>query len=414
MAEVIIQKFMTENGLGVVDYNSLANKPEKITVDEALSSTSTNPVQNKVVNTEIDNLNTKIESAKKDILDGLADGTYGTGTAGNSAQLGGHTPDYYATLDTQGISTYTHSKSGTIHNFVGTGENGKVKMTADILSGDSFTVNGESVNAYCGPESASSAMAGESYNGKWLTFTYDGAQLNFKGGGGLGSTKLAATTATAEDVLSGKTFYSGNKTLKTGTMPNRGTAQWAGHIAQGFTDENEYIAFRNIPEGAYFANGTDYGPEIRANKSDVIDFLGGTKDAESKTITPSGSSQTYTFTTSGKYCTGNMTVTVPAAGCYSMRVINGNCDGNTHIVNLDLTDGAGTYSICIVHTSFYGGSDGTTYYINLLGKQIASEGGSAQGAATWGPETRSITSSNCTIEYKWPNGNITITYVRIK
>lgn len=41
-------------------------------------------------------------------------------------------------------------------------------------------------------------------------------------GSGLTSGKLAAANAALAEVLSGKTFYSGDKNLKTGTMPNRG------------------------------------------------------------------------------------------------------------------------------------------------------------------------------------------------
>lgn len=41
-------------------------------------------------------------------------------------------------------------------------------------------------------------------------------------GGGLTKSKLALANATAGDVLSGKKFYAGDKTLKEGTMPNWG------------------------------------------------------------------------------------------------------------------------------------------------------------------------------------------------
>lgn len=42
-------------------------------------------------------------------------------------------------------------------------------------------------------------------------------------GGGLSKSKLALANAALSDVLSGKTFYAGDKTLHTGTMPNRGS-----------------------------------------------------------------------------------------------------------------------------------------------------------------------------------------------
>lgn len=79
---------------------------------------------------------------------------------------------------------YTHSKSGTVHEFTGQGANGRALMTADVSSGDTFTVNGEPVTAYMGTDNATESMAGNPYTGKWVTFVVDDGVLNFKGGGG--------------------------------------------------------------------------------------------------------------------------------------------------------------------------------------------------------------------------------------
>ena len=46
-----------------------------------------------------------------------------------------------------------------------------------------------------------------------------------------GSVDFSRATASTSDVLSGETFYAGNKTLKTGTMTNRGT--WSTTINPG-------------------------------------------------------------------------------------------------------------------------------------------------------------------------------------
>lgn len=82
-----------------------------------------------------------------------------------------------------GVKLYTHSKSGTVHEFSGTGPNGRAKMTADVEAGDTFTVNGAPVTAYMGSDDAAKSMAGEEWNGKWVTFVSEDGILSFNGGG---------------------------------------------------------------------------------------------------------------------------------------------------------------------------------------------------------------------------------------
>ena len=122
----------------------------------------------------------------------------------------------------EGVSVYTHQKSGTIHKLTGSGHNGRVKLTANVAAGDTVQVNGKTVPAYVGAETFADALAGEALRGRWLSFVWDGTQVNFKAGGGLSNTKLALADATPATVLEGKTFYAGSdKTLKTGTQKNR-------------------------------------------------------------------------------------------------------------------------------------------------------------------------------------------------
>ena len=119
----------------------------------------------------------------------------------------------------EGVSVYTHQKSGTIHKLTGSGHNGRVKLTANVAAGDTVQVNGKTVPAYVGGETFADALAGESLRGRWLSFVWDGTQVNFKGGGGLSNSKLALADAAASDVVEGKTFYAGNdKSLKTGAI----------------------------------------------------------------------------------------------------------------------------------------------------------------------------------------------------
>lgn len=117
-----------------------------------------------------------------------------------------------------GINIYTHSKEGTVHNFQGEGSNGKALLTANFAEGDTITVNGSPVTAYMGTEEAISSMAGNEWNGKWITFVVDGDTLNFKGGG----SKVTVSGLSAAVVKSGTTVTvkQGEKTITevTGTL----------------------------------------------------------------------------------------------------------------------------------------------------------------------------------------------------
>lgn len=68
------------------------------------------------------------------------------------------------------VQTYVHSKSGTVHEFTGTGANGRAKMTADVSAGDTFTVNGSPVTALVGPYPAAGAFMGRAYAGSYISF----------------------------------------------------------------------------------------------------------------------------------------------------------------------------------------------------------------------------------------------------
>lgn len=117
------------------------------------------------------------------------------------------------------VQVYTCVKSGKVYALKGTGAVGRFKVPAAWSAGDTWTVNGKAVPAYCGADAADgdSVVAG-----RWVLFTFDGSRLDFNGGGGLSASKLAQATATEGNVLAGKRFYAADKTLKEGTMPNRG------------------------------------------------------------------------------------------------------------------------------------------------------------------------------------------------
>ena len=115
--------------------------------------------------------------------------------------------------------------------------------------------DGTTLPAYIGTEDFGAALDGEPVSGKWLTFTQDGTQVNFKGGGGLSSSKLAAADAEPGEVLEGVKYFAGDKTLKTGTMPNQGakTIMYAGSdvaIPAGFHNGSGKVTVDGGNQGA--------------------------------------------------------------------------------------------------------------------------------------------------------------------
>lgn len=166
------------------------------------------------------------------------------------------------------VQTYTHTRSGTVHNFAGSGANGRALMTADVQEGDTFAVNGEPVTAYMGTESAAGAMAGSQWNGRWVSFVFDGETLNFKGGGGLpaadraklipgnikagvtffeGTPRAVAGTFTADadagaaDLLSGRTAYVNGEKV-TGSIPSKAAATYTPAAADQTIEAGQYLS----------------------------------------------------------------------------------------------------------------------------------------------------------------------------
>ena len=160
-----------------------------------------------------------------------------------------------------------------------------VQVVYELASAATYAhpIQAESLPAYYGTEDFVTALAGEPVTDKWLTFTNDGTQLNFKGGGGVGVSKLAATTAVPADVVQGKTFYSKDKTLKTGTIVDRPALNDAVSVG----NDGSYIYYR-INKGAYRTNQAIGYPEIRASNDSVISNIpGGNNGAWSGTYSGS-------------------------------------------------------------------------------------------------------------------------------
>lgn len=140
------------------------------------------------------------------------------------------------------VQEYECSKSGNVYALTGEGAVGRFKVPAAWSAGDTWTVNGKAVPAYCGADAADGDCVAA---GRWITFVYDGTRLDFNGGGGLSASKLAQATAADTDVLTGKKYYAGGKTIKEGKMPNRGS--WGATLSPG--------GVATIPSGFHDGSG---------------------------------------------------------------------------------------------------------------------------------------------------------------
>lgn len=217
----------------------------------------------------------------------------------------GRQRDIFAYADSLGVSTYTHTKMDNVHHFNGSGTSGRVKMTADVEAGDTVMLGGEEVPAYVGAETFADALAGEPVTGRWLTFTQDGTQINFNGGGGLSNTKLALATADTGDVISGKKFYSGDKSLKTGSILPRNTvgqngtvglSQFLPGVAVSRANSNNTQTNNNLDKvsrlcfqpPAGFYNGNTYVGETFAKVASAIGLNEGNLCAGSSVLDVTG------------------------------------------------------------------------------------------------------------------------------
>lgn len=187
-------------------------------------------------------------------------------------------------MNEKGIQLYTHSKSGTVHEFIGTGPNGRAKMTDNVVSGDTFTVNGTPVIAYMGADEAAESMDGSSYNGKWVTFVYDSeaSTLNFKGGGG----RVTVSGLSAGVVKQGTTVTvkQGAKTIASvvGTLPDGNAAKKIA-VGERITDTHATIyatyAASNISN---FASASGNGIKLNESGRYAITLIAGSAYANGK------------------------------------------------------------------------------------------------------------------------------------
>lgn len=151
--------------------------------------------------------------------------------------------DVKGRVDNEGIQIYTHSKSGTVHEFTGNGPNGRALMTDNVATGDTFTVNGTPVTAYMGTDDATDSMAGSAWNGKWVSFVYDGSTLNFKGGGGLSA---ADKETVRQWMVAGHSVQNGKVA---GTIPSKAAATYTPKTTAQTIAAGQYLSGAQIING---------------------------------------------------------------------------------------------------------------------------------------------------------------------
>lgn len=158
------------------------------------------------------------------------------------------------------VQPYTCEKKNGVYALVGSGAVGRCKIPASWAAGDSFTVNGVAVPAYCGAD----AVDGDTIvKGRWVLFFYDGTQLNFNGGGGLSTSKLALATATEGNVLAGNKFYAGSKTIKEGTLTLTGNVSADKMLegSSGYANDAHSIVKGNMPNKGSWGTTINPGGE---------------------------------------------------------------------------------------------------------------------------------------------------------
>ena len=178
------------------------------------------------------------------------------------------------------VQEYECIKSGSVYALTGEGAVGRFKVPAAWSAGDTWTVNGVAVPAYCGADAADGDCV---VAGRWITFVYDGTRLDFNGGGGLSASKLAQATAADTDVLTGKKYYAGGKTIKEGKMPNRGAVSEAIYpgdsyeIPIGYHNGNGIVtakrSYKTVYLGQQTAAFTNFIYDVKSHYGSIYDKL---------------------------------------------------------------------------------------------------------------------------------------------
>lgn len=265
------------------------------------------------------------------------------------------------------VQVYSCAKTGNTFALTGSGAVGRFKAPATFASGDTFSINGKAVPAYVG---ANAVDADTIVKDRWVLFTYDGTQLNFNGGGGLGANKLALATAEPDDVLDGKKYYAKNKTIKTGNLPIQ--PKTVSPVSYSVSSGNLNA---RIPKGAYKDDAGAGYPEvvIPVGSAPASAVLAGNNFTSAEAGVNVGGSMTNQGNWSWEISPGGA-VTVPGGyhtgnGMVSAKALK--------TVTITMADGSGSWSytftggtlvgICDIAESAYSSE---IAYLNISGNTI--------------------------------------------
>ena len=118
--------------IGMADTPNLSARQMQEKVEEVVRA-----VVIPIINENID-----YTATKQDVTDAV----YNSGAGDMLASAYDSNLDGIVNKADNGVFVYTHSKSGTVHNLQGSGENIKFIATADWNAGDSLTINGETTH----------------------------------------------------------------------------------------------------------------------------------------------------------------------------------------------------------------------------------------------------------------------------
>lgn len=134
-----------------------------------------------------------------------------------------------------GVANYTHTKTGTVHELTGEGENIRFVATAGFAEGDSMTVNGEACTVRT--ISGDALWGGFFAKGAAVVCWREGNTLNFSGAGLSEADKAKLVPG---NLLDGVTIHSGGVTVA-GSIPRKAAAAYTPGTSDQVLAAGQYL-----------------------------------------------------------------------------------------------------------------------------------------------------------------------------